>query len=184
VAGALAAVAIAIGAVAWVTAPEDDPPRLIIGESVAGDFAGLAEATFDRFASAAPALRSCIGTIRLEAADELGDLARYDPATQVIRVRVPATAPSLEQSLVHEFAHHVERVCTSHIDLRAEFLEAQGQPPATEWFADVSWVDRPSEQFAEAVVEVVLGSRSRNQLQLRLTPEAIGLVAAWIETDG
>jgi hypothetical protein len=177
----VAAAAVALGGVAW-NATVDGGPHLLIGESVAGDFAALAQSTFDRFVDAAPALEDCVGTLRLEAADELDDLARYDASRRVIHVRVPATAPSLEESLVHEFAHHVERVCPSHVDLRVGFLAAQRRAPGTEWFGDVPWIERPSEQFAEAVVEVVLGSRSRNQLQLRLTPDAIRLTADWLET--
>jgi len=172
-----------VGLVAWLFS-SDDGPDLVIGDTVAGDLALLAQATYARFIGAAPAVADCMGTLRLEADPELDDLARYDQASGVMYVRVPATAPSLEASLVHEFAHHLEVACDSHRSLRSGFVTAQGYAADTAWFGDVAWEERPSEQFAEAVVQVVLGRRSRNQLRLRLTPEAVHLVEGWLTTSG
>ncbi len=181
----LAAVLVAAlgGGAAWSALSEDDP-ALVIGKSVAADFAELAADAHARFVAASPAVAECMGSLRLEAADELDDLALYDQSSGVLFVRVPATAASLEASLVHEFAHHLEVVCESHQLLRPEFLATQGHPADTPWFGDVAWEERPSEQFAEAVVQVVLGSRSRHQLGLRLTPESVRLVEAWLTTNG
>ena len=173
------AVAMALIAGWLLTTPSD--AQLEIGDSVAGDLEQLATRTFDRFVTAAPGVADCIGTIRLEAAAELDDVAVYDQAASVVWVRVPATAPHLEASLVHEFAHHLEVACPSHREeLRPRFLEAQAHPATTPWFGDVAWEQRPSEQYAEAVVEVVLGQRTRNQLGLRLEPEATRVVADWL----
>jgi hypothetical protein len=172
------AVAVA-GAAAWIAFP-DDEAELVVGETVAADFAALATTAHTRFLAAAPAVIDCMGKLRLEAAPELDDLARYDQSSRIMYVRVPATAPSLEASLVHEFAHHLEVVCESQQSLRAGFLIAQGYPVDTPWFGDAAWEERPSEQFAEAVVEVVLGRRSRHQLGLRLSPESVRLVEEWL----
>ncbi len=158
----------------------DDPAGFVVGASVAGDLADLAQQTFARFVHAAPGVADCLGHPRLEAAPELGDLARYDPATATVIVRVPATAPSLSGSLVHELAHHLEVACPTHHDLRPEFLVAQRHPAGTPWFGQTAWEQRPSEQFAEAVVEVVLGERTRNQLALHLEPATTRLVAGWL----
>jgi hypothetical protein len=171
-----------VGLAGWIALTNGDP-ELVIGDTVAADFAALAEAAHARFVAAAPAAAGCMGSLRLEAAAQLDDLARYDQSTGIVYVRVPATASSLEASLVHEFAHHLEVVCESHRSLRPRFLIAQGRPVDTAWFGDVAWEERPSEQFAEAVVQVVLGSRSRHQLGLRLNPESIGLVEAWLTTS-
>ena len=175
---ATAAIAL-IGLAVWTARPDTDA-ELVIGDTVAEDFATLAQATHTRFVDAAPAVASCMGDLRLEADPDLDDLARYDQSSGIMYVRVPATAPSLEASLIHEFAHHVELACASHLSVRPAFLAAQGRAADTAWFGDGAWEDRPSEQFAEAVVEVVLGRRSRNQLRLRLTPEAVRVVEAWL----
>jgi hypothetical protein len=176
---AVVAVALA-GALVWA-GRATETPQLVIGDSVAADLEALATRTFDEFLAAAPGVVDCMGSPRLEAAPGLDDLARYDQGTQVILVRVPATAPSLHSSLVHEFAHHLEQVCPSHQTVRPAFLAAQGHPGDAGWFDGAEWEDRPSEQFAEAVVQVTLGSRSRNQLRLRLTPDATLVVANWLE---
>ncbi len=174
---------VAVGTwLAW-TAVRNNDAELVVGESVAFDLEALAEATFAKFVASAPAVAGCIGQVQLEAEPELEDTARYDQQSRVVLVRVPATAANLEAALVHEFAHHLEIACRSHAELRPEFILAQRLPPDTEWFADVAWENRPSEQFAEATVEAVLGRRSRNKLLLRLTPEATDLVESWLGSN-
>ena len=175
-------VVMVLAATVWgaLVRTDDNDPRLQIAESVAADFASLATETFDDFVAAAPGAANCIGAPTLEATEELDDLATYDQPSVTIRVRVPATAPSLQGSLTHELAHHVEVACASHLRLRPTFLAAQGHAPDTAWFGEGAWEDRPSEQFAEAVVEVVLGRRSRNRLRLRLAPEAVEVVSDWL----
>lgn len=179
VVGAVVAVT---GLGAWLARP-GNAPELIVGDTVANDLEALAQATFDRFLETAPAVAECTGRVRLEAASDLDDLARYDQRSGVVTVRVPATAPSLEVSLVHEFAHHLELACDSHLSLRPAFLAAQGHPADMPWFADLAWEERPSEQFAEAVAEVVLGRRSRSPLRLRLSSDALSLVEAWLTIE-
>jgi len=180
----LVVIVAALAGATAIVALSDDGAELVIGESVAADFAALAEAAHGRFVAAAPAVESCMGSLRLEAAADLDDLALYEQSSATVHLRVPATAASLEASLVHEFAHHLEVVCESHQSLRSEFLIAQGYPADTDWFGEVAWEKRPSEQFAEAVVQVVVGSRSRHQLGLRLNPESVRLVEAWLTTNG
>lgn len=173
-------VALAVWAT-WNTVRDDDP-QLVIGASVADDLGALAETTFAKFVASAPAVSGCIGQLQLEAAPNLEDTASYDQGTRVVFVRVPATAANLEAALVHEFAHHLEIACRSHMELRAEFITAQRLPSDTAWFGNGPWQDRPSEQFAEATVQAILGRRSRNKLLLHLTPAANFLVASWLTT--
>lgn len=180
---AIAAVILSAAAgTAWALSARDRTPELSLGDSVAVDLAALTQGTFDEFTAAAPAVTHCLGSVRLEADIALDDPARYDPGSATITLRVPATAPSLRASLVHELAHHVEHVCSSHEGLRPAFLVAQGHAPDTAWFGATAWQDRPSEQFAEAVVVAVLARRSRNLLRLQLEPAATQLVADWLET--
>ena len=165
------------------TAAGDDSGSVTMGESVASDLAALAEETFDRFLAAAPAAAACMGEVRLEAAPELDDLARYDQAAATITVRVPANAASLEGSLIHELAHHLEVSCPSQVEFRAVFLAAQGHPADTPWFAETAWEHKPSEQYAEAVVAATLGVRRRYQLRIRLTPEALRATRDWLQAE-
>ncbi len=156
--------------------------ELVPNDSVQSDLATLAATTFATFLDAAPGVEDCVGTVHLAATTELADLATYTPATATITLRVPATAPNLRDSLVHELGHHVELACTSQTDLRNDFLAAQGFAMSQQWFEGSSWEHTPSEQFAEAVVLVVLGRRTRNLGRLHLDPTATALVAAWLDT--
>lgn len=159
-------------------------PELELADSVAEDLAALSHETFAAFVAAAGGLQSCIGSPRLEAVANLDELALYDPATSSIQLRVPATGPSLRHSLIHELAHHVEATCESHVHIRSHFMRAQGLPGSGSWFDAENWSAAPSEQFAEAVVEVVLGGRDRHLLLVRITPQARRVVDAWLGGDG
>jgi hypothetical protein len=99
----------------------------------------------------------------------------------VIELRVPATANLLEDSLVHELAHHLDATCGALADLRPDFLEAQGHPAGTPWDGADTWEAIPAEQFAETVVLVVLGERQQHRLTMPIRDEAEALVAGWGE---
>jgi hypothetical protein len=133
--------------------------------------------------------------VYLDASRALGARATYDPATATVTVRVPGTAAMLRSGLLHEWAHHVEFQCEAHRALRAAFLAAQGLPADTAWRPALppaawevplpagAWAEIPSEQYAEAVIEVVLGGRPV-PTNVRLSREAVGVVAAWARGDG
>lgn len=178
----IAVVALAAGAIL------PRPPRLVVGESVGADFAALALETWDQFLTVFRARWDCFGDVHLEAAYSLDSRAGYDPDTATATVRVPGTAAMLQSGLVHEWAHHVEFQCPAHQELRAAFLVAQGLPPDTPWrpanmpahVPSGVWADIPSEQYAEAVVELVLGGRPI-PTSARVSPEAVGVVKEWEE---
>jgi hypothetical protein len=183
---AVAAVAvIAILALAGCLQPKE-PPQLIVDESVAGDLEALALETWAQFLAVFQARSACFGDVTLRATETLDSRAGYDPDTATVTVRVPATAAILQGALVHEWAHHVEFQCRAHETLRTAFLTAQGLPPDTPWrpmdtTTDVSsaeWAGIPSEQYAEAVVELVLGGRPVST-GARIRPEAIRIVGDW-----
>lgn len=182
VAVAVVALALVVGGGAWGAPAQREAPQLLIGDSVAGDFAALAGDTYQGFVASAPGLGECVRSPRLEAVYELDELAVYDQRTHIMSVRVPATAASLSASLVHELAHHLELSCPSHLAMRRRFLAAQGLDPATPWFGGDVWEDIPSEQFAEAVVQMVLGGRDRHLLRMHLTQDAVDVVATWLAT--
>ena len=162
------------------------PPRLVIGESVAADFEVLARQTWDRFLDLFWARRDCFGDVHLEAAYGLNSRAGYDPGTATATVRVPGTAAMLQSGLIHEWAHHVEFQCEAHAELRPAFLAAQGLPPGTPWrppgtateVAAGAWAGIPSEQYAEAVIALVLGGRPI-PTAAHVSPAAVGVVDRW-----
>ncbi len=160
-----------------------EPPALTADTSVAADLRALAAETWDAFLTTFAARSDCFGDVRLHASLTLPERAAYDPATATVTVRVPATAALLREAMVHEWAHHLDFQCAALDSLRPAFLSAQGFPPGTPWRpADPAgkWASIPAEQFAEATIEVVLGSR-QVRTGVHLTPEAIAVVAAWAE---
>lgn len=156
----------------------DRVPRLDLHDDVPHDLRALAEGTWARFLDAFPARTACIPDVALVASWELADRAEYRPEPPTVLVRIPATAGQLETALVHEFAHHLEFQCAAHGAIRTAFLGTQGIPDHHPWFAGGSWEATPSEQFAEATVEVVLGRRSLHRL-LSISEEATALIEAW-----
>jgi len=157
---------------------------------VGADFEALALETWDQFLALFSARWDCFGDVRLEAAYRLDSRAGYDPDTATATVRVPGTAAMLQSGLIHEWAHHVEFQCPAHKDLRAAFVAAQGLPPDTPWrpaeaMADVAaevWAAIPSEQYAEAVVGLVLGGRPI-PTGARVSPAALRVVEEWVRGD-
>jgi hypothetical protein len=166
--------------------PPQEPPRLLVGESVASDFEALAQETWDQFLAVFQARSACFGDVTLRATKTLDSRAGYDPETAAVTVRVPATAAMLQGALVHEWAHHVEFQCAEHEDLRPAFLAAQGLPPDTAWRPDSPpadipasmWPAIPSEQYAEATIVLVLGRRPI-ATGVRVKPEAVRVIGDW-----
>jgi hypothetical protein len=171
---------------AWDARPDEHLPQLIFDQSVGDDLAALAEETWVRFLVVFRARSGCFGDVRLAATTELGSRAAYDPARAMVTVRVPGTAALLREALVHEWAHHVEFQCDQHQVFRPAFLAAVGLPPDTPWRLDDApanvpasvWAGIPSEQYAEATVELVL-DRRQIPTKIRVSREAVHAVAAW-----
>lgn len=146
--------------------------------TVPGDLRALSHRVWRDFAAAFAGRLACIPPVTLTASRDLEDHARYQPGAATITVRVPATAGQLRQSLLHELAHHLESHCPAHQALRPAFLAAQGHARGAAWGRGPTWEQTPSEQWAEAVVAVVEGRRSRHQ-QVPVRPAAMDLVARW-----
>jgi hypothetical protein len=174
-------VAVAATLVIAVGAPADGAlarrPAIRFAHGVPADFKALAEADWVRFTDAFPARWACIPSVTVTGAWTFAQRARYDPRLRLVTVRIPGTAPNLEASLIHEFAHHLAFGCAAQRALRARFLAAQGLSTTSAWFGGSSWDRIPSEQFAEATVVAVLGRASRPQVPVR--PEAARLIRAW-----
>jgi hypothetical protein len=161
-----------------VRADPAGPAAVVFDADVPGDVRALARTTWERFVSAFPARVECLPPVIVVATRELEHRAGYDPGRQVVRIRIPGTAPNLSASLIHEFAHHLEFTCPEHRTLRGPFLAAQGLPPNASWFEGPSWEQVPSEQFAEAVVEAVLGERHAHA-RIPISDAAILAIRTW-----
>ncbi len=160
-------------------------PCLIISPSVDEGFAALAAETWDRFLTTFSPLAPCIHDVHLQASYRLPARAGYDPASATVTVRVPGSAAKLRAALIHEWAHHIEFQCPQQRLMRPAFLAAEGFAPDTPWrpqdaqvLAD-HWADIPSEHFAEAAIELVLG-HNPTPTQIHVTQEGLQTLAAWV----
>jgi hypothetical protein len=179
-----------LGSLMAGTAPLRMPPRgepeLLFDDSVDASFQALAQQTWDRFLAVFQARSHCFGDVHLRAVYTLDSRAGYDPVTATVTVQVPGTPAKLQSALVHEWAHHVEFQCREHRTLRAAFLVAEGLPPETPWrpastvaiTSASEWAAIPSEQYAEATVELVLGDRALSA-PADFSLDAVRVVEAW-----
>ncbi len=156
-----------------------DTDELRFDEAVPADLQELAAGTWDEFTAVFDGRRGCISPLSVVGERELDAQAAYVPDRRTVHVRIPGTAGLLRNALVHEFAHHVEFSCHEDLaELRPAFLAAQGFPADAGWFDADAWEVTPSEHFAEAAVEAVLGRRLRNR-DVLVTDEAVAIVAKW-----
>ncbi len=116
---------------------------------------------------------NCLQDFTVTAAWELDNRADYREGQ--IRIRVPATAPRIEELTIHELAHHLDATCPAVDEIRSPFQTAQNTD--SRWDSGPTWEQTPAEQFAEALTLVVLGrQRSHNVIVYR---ETVDLVERW-----
>ena len=173
-------IATGIAAGILLVARPDPTPALRFDTSVPDDLRALAAETWQDFLAAHPARWDCIPPAMLSAAWELESRGEYRSNGATVVVRVPATVSTLRSEMIHEFAHHVEFTCPDQTDLRPAFLVAQGFPGSTTWFEGEAWETTPSEQYAEATVEVVLGRRPHHG-NIHISDQAADIVRRWAE---
>ncbi len=191
----LAAISLMVSAVVAgcgpaTTPPAQRPPALVFDQSVGSDLRALAAETWDQFLAVFQARSDCFGDVHVRAAYQLDSRGGYDPDTATVTVQVPGTPAKLQSALIHEWAHHVEFQCDEHQALRAAFLAAQGLAPDTPWrpaktpvnLPAGEWADIPSEQYAEATIELVLGRRPI-PTPAQVTRKAVRVVGAWAAGD-
>jgi hypothetical protein len=124
------------------------------------------------------ARRRCIGGAELQLVHEIDDGdARYVAAEYLIEIEIPTSPRRFRESLVHELAHHVDHSCPDADVLRTELVTVVG---ATGWTGQERWEDRPSELWAEAVVEIVLGERVRFERSVPLDHGVVEAARRWI----
>jgi hypothetical protein len=152
-------------------------PAIHFADGVPDDVRQLATATWDRFLRAFPARSGCLPDVTLAGAWTFRTRARYDPDRRLVVLRIPGTAPNLSASMVHEFAHHLEFTCPAQRRLRPVFLAAQGLAADTPWRRGATWAAIPAEQYAQAVIRVVLGPQP-NPL-VAISPAALRAIREW-----
>ena len=157
------------------------PADLSVTRGSPADLRALIVTTWEQFVEAFPARRSCLAPVTVQGAWELDGRGSYDPGSRLVTIRIPGTAPNLRASLVHEFAHHMEFTCPEQHNVRATFLAVQELPRSASWFEGVSWQTTPSEQFAEAVVQAVLGPPAHPSVLIH--PACVALLRAWGRGD-
>jgi hypothetical protein len=170
--------------------PASHRPALIFDPSVGSDLQALAQQTWDQFLQVFAARTGCFGDVHVRVAWALDSRGGYDPPTAMVTVLVPGTPARLQSALIHEWAHHIEFQCPEQQELRAAFLKAQGLPADTLWRPEdvppgipaSDWAKMPSEQFAEATVELVLGGRSIGT-SANVTREAVQVIREWANGD-
>jgi hypothetical protein len=168
---------LALGGLATGANGSSNPPPPTFARGVPEDVRALTLDTWNRFVGAFPAETGCLSPLTLSTAWTLDVRARYVASRRLMILRIPGTGPNLRHTIVHEFAHHLDGACGRWGGIRPAFLRAQGLDPDSAWVRGRSWQDTPSEQFAEAVVEFVLGERPDPRIRIR--PAALGALAAW-----
>jgi hypothetical protein len=165
---------------AIVAAADEAPPyrpAIHFAAGVPDDVQELASSTWERFLNVFPARWECLPNVRLRVAWQFATRAAYDPDRRLVTVRVPATAPNLRATMVHEFAHHLEYTCPNQRELRPRVLAAQGLPPETPWRRGEPWTRIPAEQFAQATIQVVLGPQPDSLVLVR--PALLNAIREW-----
>jgi len=171
-------IAATVVAVLTLAACATGPPTLDFAADTPDDVRRLADETFTEMREAFPARHDCLDGITVATDRDLDERAEYLPDSATVVLRIPATAPQLRRSLVHELGHHLEFVCDAHPTVRPAFLEAGGFEADHSWFEGPTWEETPSEQWASAVVEYVLGDRDP-QSGVFLSRETLPLVEDW-----
>ena len=174
----VAVVVVAIVAIGSLAAWRWSRPDLRFTSATPDDLREVATDAWGRFAAAFPARAGCLDGLTVAVAWDLRDRARYEPDRALVLIRAPGTAANLEASLLHEFAHHVERVCPPGAAFRRRFVGAAELPPGTPWRDGGRWDATPSERFAEAAVFHVLGEPPPHVL-IHVHPAEVALVDAW-----
>lgn len=137
------------------------------------DFVAVVESALYSAEERLPRVSDCLTGFTVEPAWHLDDRAVY--VDGIISVRVPATAPRIEQSVIHELAHHLDATCPSVDEVRPLFQAAQQTDAA--WDRGPTWAETPAEQFAEAVTLVVLDRQRAGNVVIRA--DAVDVISEW-----
>lgn len=169
---------VGVGSWAWWFRPSARDPVVRFTQSVPADVEAEARAAVADFVDTFEAHRDCPGTAEVVLVRNVaGGDARYVEGEGAIEIEIPTTPERFRESLVHELAHHVEHRCPEFEQVRRSWADRTG----VAWTGQERWEERPSEQWAEVVVEMVLGERRLHGDEMRIDPTLVALAADWIE---
>lgn len=171
-------VLVGVVVVGGLATARSDSAGLRFTDGTPDDLRAVASDAWERFIAAVPGCAARLGTVTVGVAWELSDRARYEPGPALVLIRAPGTAANLEATLLHEFTHHAERRCPPSPAVRRGLTEAAGLPASTPWRQGPSWVQTPSERFAEAMVVLTL-DRPPPHVLIHVRPGELDAVAAW-----
>jgi len=178
----VAVVAVVAGAFAFALtrqAVADSPAELTAVQDVPDDVQAELDAGWGRFTDRFAGRLTCIDDVSVELVRSIdGGDARYVVADAHIEIEIPTTPARFRESFVHELAHHVEHTCAEFVPLR-DALHPELGHPGEPWAGGPVWEDDPSEQWAEAVVELVNGERVRHDDEIAVDPSVVALIEAW-----
>ncbi len=181
--GRLAVVAVALTGAVWSTVelgPSIDPRQRL-----PHDVALLTASTFDRFRAAFPGQVACLTDVELELVDDVdGGAARYVESERLILIEIPTSPRRYVESLIHELAHHLDAGCDAEPAIGAAIKRSQGIEPQVPWQGTDEWEARPTEHYAETVVEYVTGDRYTHADVIDVSEEALDVVRAWAAGGG
>lgn len=181
------AIAIVIGIITaiGVAGLGSDDPAIRFAAGVPSDVEALGEATWDEFVAFFADRRDCFPDVTVDVAwHDYPERAEYFAADDRVVLRIPATAPRLRTSLLHEFAHHLEANCEAVSEMTTPIRLAQGLAPDAPWYDAELWSMTPSEHFAETVTEAIAGFRTNNTELIAVSEEAMAIVAEWAGSPG
>ena len=179
----LAVVATVLTGAVWAAfefGPSIDPRQRL-----PDDVALLTASTWDRFEAAFPAQAGCLTDVELELVEEVaGGAARYIASERLILIEIPTSPRRYVESLTHELAHHLDAGCDADLAIGATIRTAQGLDPQAPWEGARAWAARPSEHYAEAVLEYVTGDRYTHADVIDVSEEGLDVVRAWAGGGG
>ncbi len=155
-------------------------PEVIAVQDLPDDLAAAVDGAWARFLEAFSERRDCIAPVHVGFVNEVPDGdASYRREDGVISIQIPTSPGRFDESFVHELAHHLESTCPAQLQLRSDFLAAQGFPATASWNEGSAWHTTPSEHFAEAVVQLVNGRRLLHDDVIVLSDEAVQILSDW-----
>lgn len=170
------AVALLVGSF-WRFGASAHDPVIRFTQPVPVDVDTNARAAVASFVALLGARRDCVGTAEVVLVrDVAGGDARYLATDGTVEIEIPTTPARFRESLIHELAHHVEHRCPDFDRLRRSYVGRT----AIVWTGQERWEERPSEQWAELVVELVLGERMLHGDEMSIDPVLVELVADWL----
>jgi hypothetical protein len=162
----------------WVREPPRDP-IVRFAQAVPADVERETRTAVAEFSDVFRERRPCLPTAHVVLVRDVdGGDARYLADSAVIEIEIPTTPARFRESLVHELAHHVESTCPAFAGLRDEWLARSGDGT---WSGQERWEDRPTEQWAEAVVALVLGERLLHGDEMTVDADLVTVARDWLD---